>query len=295
VPTATVTHTEPFHVSKAIATLDYVSTGRAGWQVKVSWRADEAAAFGRRAIEPIGLEDLDRPEVAARITDLFDEAADHVEVVRRLWDSWDDDAEIRFVDRDRLHYVDFEGRWFSVKGPSITPRPPQGQPIVTALAHGAVTYRLAARSADVVFVTPHDPAGARAIVQEIRAEQATAGRADEALSAYADLLVFLDESAQAAASRKARLDELAGAEYTSDAETFVGTPAQLADLLLEWRAAGLDGFRLRPAALPRDLLAITDGLVPVLQQRGAFRHEYQASTLRGLLGLPRAANRHAAA
>ena len=49
-----------------------------------------------------------------------------MEVVRRLWDSWEDDAEIRdvatgrFVDRDKLHYIDFDGRFFSVKGPSIT-------------------------------------------------------------------------------------------------------------------------------------------------------------------------------
>ena len=47
----------------------------------------------------------------------------------------------RFVDRDKLHYIDFTGRWFSVKGPSITPRPPQGQPPVTALAHAAIPYR----------------------------------------------------------------------------------------------------------------------------------------------------------
>ena len=69
-------------------------------------------------------------------SDLFDEAVDFVEVVAPPWDSWEDDAEIRdvatgrFIDRDKLHYIDFEGRWFSVKGPSITPRPPQGQPLV---------------------------------------------------------------------------------------------------------------------------------------------------------------------
>ena len=61
----------------------------------------------------------------------MDEAADFVEVVRRLWDSWEDDAEIRdvatgrFIDRDKLHYIDFEGPRFSVRGPSITPRPPK--------------------------------------------------------------------------------------------------------------------------------------------------------------------------
>jgi alkanesulfonate monooxygenase SsuD/methylene tetrahydromethanopterin reductase-like flavin-dependent oxidoreductase (luciferase family) len=112
---------------------------------------------------------------------------------------------------------------------------------------------------------------------------------------FGDLVVFLDDRAAAAADRKARLDALDGAEYTSDALIFTGTPGQLADLLLDWQAAGLSGFRLRPGALPHDLSAITRGLVPQLQERGRFRREYRASTLRGLLGLPRPANRYVAA
>src|SRR3954467_3705159 len=169
-PTPVVTHTEPFHLSKAIATLDYVSTGRAGLRVKVASSAHQAAHFGRRDPSSLGLRDL------------FDEAADWVEVVRRLWDSWEDDAEIRdvatgrFVDREKLHYIDFAGRFFSVKGPSITPRPPQGQPVVAALAHQALPYELVGRSTDLGFVTPSDAADAARIVGEIRAAQVAAGR-----------------------------------------------------------------------------------------------------------------------
>jgi len=320
VPTAITTHTEPFHVSKAIATLDYVSTGRAGVRVQIAGRADTAAHFGRREIQPLSVERRHEPAVQSRIAEHFDEAADYIEVLRRLWDSWEDDAEIRdvatgrFIDRDKLHYIDFEGRWFAVRGPSITPRPPQGQPVVAALGHATVPYRLIARSADVGFVTPRDRASAAAIVAEIRAEQALAGRADEALHVFGDLVVFLDDRAGAAQARRERLDEWArgtdssaadcgaadsGAAYSSDAHIFAGTATELADLLLDWREAGLAGFRLRPAALPRDLTQITDALVPELQRRGAFRTAYPATdgpgTLRGLLGLPRPANRYAAA
>ena len=291
IPTVVVTHTEPFHIAKAIATLDYVSQGRAGVRVRVSVRADEAAHVGRRPV----------PGRA----DLLAEAADYVEVLRRLWDSWDDDAEIRdvttgrFVDIDRLHYIDFEGRWFSVRGPSITPRPPQGQPLVAALAHQDPAWELAAGSADLALVTPHDAAEAAAITAGIGQRAAAAGRAAGTVRVLADLVVFLDDREGAAADRRARLDELAGAPYASDAQIFAGTPAQLADLLLDWQAAGLAGFRLRPAALPHDLTQISRGLVPELQRRGAFRHGYPASTtrpgtLRGLLGLARPANRYAA-
>lgn len=299
VPTVTVTHSEPFHASKAIATLDYVSSGRAGVRVQVSARPYEAALFGRREFPAFRFEDRAEPAVAGLITDLFDEAADYVEVVRRLWDSWEDDAVIRdaatgrFVDRDRLHYIDFTGRWFSVKGPSITPRPPQGQPPVTALAHATEPYRLAARSADVVYVTPSDAEQVRTVAREVRREESAAGREGAPLHVFGDLVVFLGATPDRARAHRDRLDALAGEEFASDAHVFTGTPAELVDLLLEWQAAGLSGFRLRPAALPSDLLALTREVVPELRRRGAFRGAYEARTLRGLLGLARPANRYA--
>ncbi|MFB8751370.1 LLM class flavin-dependent oxidoreductase [Streptomyces parvulus] len=299
VPTVISTHTEPFHISKAIATLDHVSSGRAGLRVQITARPNEAAHFGRRTVARI--EAYDHPLARKPVTDLFDEAADYVEVVRRLWDSWEDDAEIRdtatgrFIDRDKLHYIDFEGRHFRVKGPSITPRPPQGQPPVTALAHQSVPYRLVARQGDVGYVTPHDTEQVRAVVAEIRAEQSSAGRAGQVLHVFGDLVVFLDDEQAAAEDRRARLDSLAAEPYTSDARVFTGTAGQLADLLQEWAAHGLSGFRLRPAVAGHDLPAITRRLVPELQRRGAFRTAYEADTLRGLLGLARPANRYAAA
>jgi len=258
VPTATVTHTEPFHVAKALATLDYVSHGRAGWRVRVSGNPDEARHFGRRM--PGGSEEL------------LEEAADYVEVVRRLWDSWEDDAEIRdaatgrFIDRDKLHYINFEGKYFSVRGPSITPRPPQGQPLVTAFAP---------LSTDLTYVTPADADDARRIAGRVGTRHI-----------FADLVVFLTDGA------KDRLDALDGEVYRSDAAVFTGTATQLADLLIEWQAAGLTGFRLRPGRLPADLREITRALVPELRRRGVFRQAYGSSTLRGLLGLDRPANRY---
>jgi len=301
VPTITTTHTEPFHVSKTIATLDYASTGRAGWRVQVGARAAEAALFGRRELPRLSIEDLGTPEGQALIGELFDEAADHVEVVRRLWDSWEDGAEIRdaatgrFVDREKLHYIDFSGSRFSVRGPSITPRSPQGQPLVVALAHQSIPYAFAARSADVALVTPHDVDAIAGIVAEIRAAQAEAGRADERLLIFGEFVVFLDENPAEAIARKERLDEAAGAPYRSDAPVFAGSPGALADQLEAWAEAGLDGFRLRPGSVPHDLDAVTRQLVPQLQARGLFRREYEADTLRGLLGFERPANRYAPA
>ncbi|OMC41271.1 FMNH2-dependent monooxygenase [Mycobacterium sp. GA-1841] len=284
VPTIITTHTEPFHASKAIATLDYVSNGRAGVRVQVASRRDAAAHFGRRHLPE------DR---AALTTELFGEAKDYVEVLRRLWDSWEDDAEIRdvatgrFIDRNKLHYIDFEGASFSVKGPSITPRPPQGQPIVAALGHVDPAFQLIADSTDVGFITPHSADEVTALIATIGSRHPT-----RAPQVFTDLVVFLDDTADTAKARRGRLDELAENEYRSDAEIFTGTPSELADLLQAWHTAGAAGFRLRPASLPHDLQQITDVLVPDLQRGGLFRQSYEASTLRGLLGLPRPANRY---
>jgi alkanesulfonate monooxygenase SsuD/methylene tetrahydromethanopterin reductase-like flavin-dependent oxidoreductase (luciferase family) len=283
VPTVVATHTEPFHISKAIASLDYASTGRAGVRVRVSASRNEAEHDGRR---PELVRDLPDEVLVA---DLLAEASDYVEVLRGLWDSWEDDAEIRdaatgrFIDRDKLHYIDFVGRWFSVRGPSITPRPPQGQPPVFALAHTDPVYLFAEQSADVVFVTPKDTDDAADIVRRI----------DGVPHVFSDLVVFLDSTPGAAADRLARLDGIAGEPFTSDAAVFTGTPADLAEQLLAWQTAGLTGFRLRPGALPHDLEAITRGLVPRLQARGLFRRTYKNGTLRHRLGLPRPANRYA--
>ncbi|MEB3369908.1 LLM class flavin-dependent oxidoreductase [Saccharopolyspora mangrovi] len=278
VPVAVVTHTEPFHISKAIATLDHVSGGRAGWLPQVSASPGDNAHFGRR-------------EIAAG--ELLAEAADHVEVVRRLWDSWEDDAEIRdvatgrFIDRDKLHHIDFHGEWFSVKGPSITPRPPQGQPLVTASASDRAGFEFAARSADVVFTPVADPDSAARAVSEVAAHRVPG----EPVHVFGDLLVFLGSEA---ADRKARLDEL-DEPSTSDAPVFVGDAGRLADLLLSLAEGGVTGFRLLPGELPRDLESITDELVPELQRRGVFRTEYAPGTLRDRLGLARPANRYARA
>ncbi|MDX1875232.1 LLM class flavin-dependent oxidoreductase [Mycolicibacterium sp. 120266] len=281
IPTVIATHTEPFHLSKAIATLDYVSSGRAGVRVQVATSPEAAGHFGRRAESPV---------------DLIGEAADYIEVLRRLWDSWEDDAEIRdvdtgrFIDRTKLHYIDFQGPHFSVRGPSITPRPPQGQPIVAALGHVDPVYWLIAEGADIGFVTPHSAEETTALVNTIATRRPSG---QPAVRVFADLVVFLADTTVAARARKDCLDEWLGAEYRSDAELFVGTPGELADLLQQWHAAGAAGFRLRPATLPHDLHQITGGLVPELRRRGLFRTDHPGGTLRDVLGLPRPTNRYA--
>ena len=301
IPTITTSHTEPFHVSTAVATLDFTSEGRAGWQPKVSARIDESEHFGRRSHPGAGL-GLDDPAFTAFAQGLFDDARDAVEVARRLWDSWEDDAEIRdvatdrFLDADRVHTIDFEGSTFSVRGPSITPRPPQGQPVVAALAHAELPYRFAAESADVVFVTPLDDDGAASILAQVRAAETAVGRSGPPLQVFADFVVALDDPAgETGAARLTRLDAL-GRPLVSDTRVFGGSATDLADHLSTLGELGYSGARLRPAVSTDDLPRIASDLVPELRRRGLFHDDYEASTLRGLLGLSQSVpNRYAVA
>ncbi|TDW17180.1 LLM class flavin-dependent oxidoreductase [Kribbella kalugense] len=144
-PTITVTHTEPFHVQASVATLDHISGGRGGWIADVSSSAEAAAVIGRRPPAPAA--------------ETWREARYVVDVSRRLWDSWEDDAIIRdaatgrYVDREKLHYVDFESPSFSIKGPSIVPRPPQGYPITAVRVNSPEALEV---DADLVFLPDSD-------------------------------------------------------------------------------------------------------------------------------------------
>lgn len=72
---------------------------------------------------------------------------------------------------------------------------------------------------------------------------------------------------------------------------FVGTPASIADEMERWLGEGSDGFNVMFPWLPGGLDAFVDGVVPELQRRGLFRTEYEGTTLRDHLGLPRPGNR----
>ncbi|GAA2180024.1 LLM class flavin-dependent oxidoreductase [Leucobacter tardus] len=273
IPVVTVTHTEPFHVATALQTLDHVSLGRAGWQLRISPSPVDAAAFGRRPPDTL-------------TTDvLLGEAEDVAEVTRALWDSWEDDAVIRdvstgrFLDRDRVHHVDFVGDQFSIAGPSIVPRSPQGQLPVTLLAETTETESLAIRVADVVFIAPS--ADSDATLARVRAVQGAARGAGRAERGLAPLRVVVDL-------------EVDGARLATRG------PGSFADLAAALQRAGADGIRLRPARLPRDLAWIAEALLPELRRRDLVAEPTTGSaapapTLRQRFGLPTAPNRYATA
>ncbi|MDR6173370.1 alkanesulfonate monooxygenase SsuD/methylene tetrahydromethanopterin reductase-like flavin-dependent oxidoreductase (luciferase family) [Nocardioides zeae] len=301
VPSVVTTHTEPFHVATAVATLDHASLGRAGVRLRADATRTRARLLGRRDLPPLQPATRDDPVPLAARDEVFADAGEVAEVLGRLWDSWEDDAEIRdattgrFVDRDRLHHIDFVGDHLAVKGPSIVPRSPQGRPPVLVLAHDPRAFALAAAAADVVLVTPNAPYpgdDAAGSVARVRATEAAAGRAEPPLRVLGEVVVVLGATREEAARRLAELDALArpsGGAWRSDAAVVVGTPADLLARVGAWRAAGLDGLRLRPAEHAVDLPLLLGQVLPHLVDAGR-----PVLTLRERLGLERPRSRYAA-
>ncbi|GEL23650.1 FMNH2-utilizing oxygenase [Pseudonocardia sulfidoxydans NBRC 16205] len=266
-PTLHVATTEPFHLATQLAALDHATNGRAGWVVGTANDAASAATVGA---VPLGDDALHR------------ETADVVDVARALWDSWEDDSVVRdvatgrYLDPDKVHHVDFTGARFTVKGPLITPRPPQGQIVVIADAALGIADR-----ADVVLVRGTDP--------DDVAAAATRARDAGAPRVFAEVDVVLDGSDPAAAARLAALDADTVWPPTGRLR-HVGTPAGLVTVLKRL-AGSVDGVRFHPAVLAVDLPLLATEVLPGL--RDLLRRP--GRTLRASLGLPRPANRHVAA
>jgi alkanesulfonate monooxygenase SsuD/methylene tetrahydromethanopterin reductase-like flavin-dependent oxidoreductase (luciferase family) len=267
-PVVSTTYAEPFHVSSQLATIDHISNGRAGWLVSATPAPEAARAWGRPAVT--GEADQAR------------EARDSVRVARDLWDSWEDDAVIRdvatsrYLDRDRLHYIDFTGDTFAVKGPAIVPRPPQGQLVVLA-----PVALLPPDQVDVALITAPT-------LEALRAAATT-----EAPRTFADLEVALDTPTATAAARVADLNQHTPWPSTNRLR-YIGPPAGLIDLITDL-ADIVDGVRLHPVVLDEDIAVLSRIVLPALFRARTAQRPLPGSSLRASLDLPRPANRFAAA
>ena len=174
VATVTVSYTEPFQVARQFASLDHISGGRAGWNVVTSWLSGTADNFGKS----------EHPPHAVR----YRIAKEHVNVVRGLWDSWEDDAFAydkqsgEFFTPGKLHALEHKGEFFSVKGPLNIARSKQGQPVIFQAGTSEAGRNFAAENADAIFVSPEGFDDARAYYQDLKTRAAGFGRDPQKLS-----------------------------------------------------------------------------------------------------------------
>jgi N-acetyl-S-(2-succino)cysteine monooxygenase len=339
--TLSTTFNEPYSVARRLASLDHISGGRAGWNVVTSAGNAEARNFGSDQLMDHDLR--------------YERAEEFVDVVRSLWDSWEDGAVLRdraaarYFDTTKVHQLNHQGRFFKVAGPLNIARPPQGHPVLVQAGGSGVGQALASRTADMIFTAQSNREKAQAFYTEIKAQVAAFGRDPgqvfvipsvqlmvrsteaEARQAEAELLTLIppalawrtlqmqigfdlsdyspddpmpdipqtnggqwvqQQLVAMARAEKLTLGELAQRACVSRASfALSGTPECVADMMEDWfRTHGADGFSLSPNYLPGGLEDFVDQVVPILQRRGLFRTEYDGTTLRENLGLPKPVN-----
>jgi FMN-dependent oxidoreductase (nitrilotriacetate monooxygenase family) len=168
VGTLTVSYSEPFNVARQFASLDHISGGRAGWNVVTSWLGDTAANFSK----------TEHPahDVRYRI------AAEYLDVVQGLWDSWEDDAHVAdkqtgvFVDPEKLHRLDHHGGFFQVRGPLNIKRSRQGQPVIFQAGASEDGRNFAAKRAEAIFTGAQSLAESQEYYRDVKARARGFGR-----------------------------------------------------------------------------------------------------------------------
>jgi len=198
--TISTTYSEPYHAARMFASIDHFSGGRAAWNAVTSVNDGEARNFSRE-------EHLDH---AAR----YDRAAEFIDVTRRLWDSWEEDAiapdkaASSYADPAKIHYADHRGAWFQVKGPLGSVRPPQGHPVLIQAGVSGAFQALAARQAEVIFPVQSTLEKARAFYADFKAQVAASGRPPHAVKVLPGIVPIIAETDAAARDLETELDAL---------------------------------------------------------------------------------------
>jgi FMN-dependent oxidoreductase (nitrilotriacetate monooxygenase family) len=168
VTTASTTYNEPYNLARRFATLDLISKGRAGWNVVASWSELEAQNFGLKTT-------LDYDTRYAR-------SAEFVEVVRGLWDGWEEGALLfdkatgQYFDEAKMHVLDHRGRFFKVRGPLTVAGMPQGHPVIVQAGASEQGRELGAATADVIYAISNTLDRAQAYYADVKGRMAKYGR-----------------------------------------------------------------------------------------------------------------------
>lgn len=339
--TVSTSFESPYTVARQIAGLDHMSGGRAGWNLVTSFDG----------FQNYGFEETPSPEERYR------RATEFAQVVKALWDSWEDGAVIadresgNFVDPSKIHRINHKGEYFQVEGPLPGPRSPQGQPVIVQAGSSGPGLDLGSSVADAIYTA--QPVKERSVEFYAKFKQMLRdkGRDPQHTKVLPGILPIIGETMKEAHELAAELgsyvnldygreqvsaglagvdlstldfDDRIPAEWLSEDPSLgsryhvfrrkvveqemtlrdliidmarsaghqwiIGTPQTIADNMVEWFEAGAcDGFNLNSPYNPGGMKQMCELLVPELQNRGYVRTEYEGTTLRDHLGLPRPA------
>ncbi|MCL8000313.1 LLM class flavin-dependent oxidoreductase [Brucella sp. 21LCYQ03] len=195
--TASTTYGEPYHTARAFASIDHLSHGRAAWNIVTTSYARTANNFSKS-----------HPEHDER----YAVAEEFVDVVRGLWDSWDDDAFPKdkqngvYADPNKVHVLNHAGKYYSVQGPLNIPRSPQGHPVLIQAGSSGPGQDLAARIADIVFTAQQSLPEAQAFYAGLKARVVKAGRDADSVAVMPGFMPIIGDSFEDAAEKLKELN-----------------------------------------------------------------------------------------
>jgi FMN-dependent oxidoreductase (nitrilotriacetate monooxygenase family) len=168
IPTMSTTFYPPFLLARLCSTIDHIARGRFGWNVVTSGEDRSAQNFGMDKL-------YEHDERYAR-------ASEYMDVVTKLWESWEPDAVERntttgtFANFKKVHTIDFEGKYYKVRGPLNTAPSPQYRPTIAQAGASPPGRELAAQHADTIVAPANGIEAMRSYRDDIHARMKAHGR-----------------------------------------------------------------------------------------------------------------------
>ncbi len=205
IATASTSYNDPYNLARRFASVDWVSNGRAGWNIVTTAGADAARNFGLD----------DTPDHKVR----YEKAAEFVDVSTKLWDSWDDDAVVAdkelgiHADAAKVHKINHRGEFFKVDGPLNVPRSPQGYPLLVQAGSSEDGKNFAARYAEAVFTAQQTLDDGIAFYTDVKDRARRLGRDPETIKILPGIVPVIGDTQAQAQELDAQLAQLISPEF----------------------------------------------------------------------------------
>lgn len=273
--TVSTSYADPYNVARQLLSLDKMSRGRASINAITS--------------NPGGMVNFSRGHLSR--ADQYPMQKEFMEIMLGLWDTYEDDAFVRdkkngiFLNPYKMHKVNYRGKYFSVEGPLNISRSVQGRPVLYTAGTSDSFIENATTYADGAFIHGSNMQETAAMANKVRRRLIEKGRspADYVITTQQNPIVGKTE--QEAIDKYMELMKLIP-NNSIPLPIFFGAAEKVADEIQEWHKQGAMDMLILRQDHPHGLRDFIDLVVPILQERGIFRTEYEADTLRGNLGLP---------
>ena len=197
VPTLSTFAYHPYLTARIVGTLDQISGGRAGWNMVTGSSDLSGQNFGLMGL----------PEHDTR----YEMAAEYIDVVTKLWDSWEPGAIVAdrengtLIEPSKVHTIDYQGAYYASRGPLNSGPCPQGRPVIAQAGGSAKGRGIAAQYADTIVAHPKGLAAMKEYRDDVHRRMRDAGRdprSCKVLFMCTPVLANTDAEAQARAAQR---------------------------------------------------------------------------------------------